>query len=71
MGEAVKAVIQLAEGVTWTPRLQQELMDFCREHVAAFKCPRSIDVTDSLPRTPTGKLLKHVLRRSYLAAAGA
>ncbi len=46
-------------------------MDHCRARLARFKCPRSIDAVESLPRTPTGKLLKHVLRRSYLEAAGA
>ncbi len=71
MGEAVKAVVQLAEGVEWTPHLEQELLDFCRERLARFKCPRSIDAVDTLPRTPTGKLLTHVLRRSFLEASGA
>jgi acyl-CoA synthetase (AMP-forming)/AMP-acid ligase II len=71
MGEAVKAVVQLADGVEWTPQLQQELLDFCRERLARFKLPRSIDAVDTLPRTPTGKLLKHVLRRSYPESSGA
>jgi long-chain acyl-CoA synthetase len=71
MGEAVRAVVQLADGVEWTPQLEQELLGLCRERLAHFKCPRSIEAVDALPRTPTGKLLKHVLRRSYLEAAGA
>jgi len=65
MGEAVKAVVQPAAGVTWTPELRQQLLDHCRARLARFKCPTSIDATDQLPRTPTGKLLKHVLRRQY------
>jgi long-chain acyl-CoA synthetase len=69
MGEAVRAVVQLVEGVGWTPQLAQELLDHCRARLAHFKCPRSVDVVDELPRTPTGKLLKHVLRRTYLEQA--
>jgi fatty-acyl-CoA synthase len=65
MGERVQAVVQLAAGVLWTPELEQELLQLCRARLARFKCPRSIDVVDQLPRTPTGKLLKHVLRRRY------
>jgi long-chain acyl-CoA synthetase len=65
MGEAVQAVVQLADGVAWTPELERELLGLCRAQLARFKCPRSIDVVDQLPRTPTGKLLKHVLRRRY------
>ena len=67
MGEAVKAVVQLAGGVGWTPELQKELLDLCRERLARFKWPKSIDAVDELPRTPTGKLLKHVMRRRYAA----
>jgi len=65
MGEAVRAVVQPADGVTWTPELERELLDLCRERLARFKWPKGIDVVDQLPRTPTGKLLKHVLRRQY------
>jgi fatty-acyl-CoA synthase len=65
MGERVHGVVQLADGVTWTPELEQELVDHCRARLARFKCPARIDAVDELPRTPTGKLLKHVLRRSY------
>jgi long-chain acyl-CoA synthetase len=65
MGERVQAVVQLAGGVAWTPELEQELLELCRSRLAKFKWPRGIDVADELPRTPTGKLLKHVLRRRY------
>src|SRR3954452_10684206 len=65
MGERVQAVVQLADGVAWTPELEQELLDLCRSRLARFKCPRRIHVVEQLPRTPTGKLLKHVLRRRY------
>ena len=42
-----------------------ERNSFCREHLAHFKCPRSIDFTDALPRLPTGKLYKRLLRDAY------
>jgi len=67
MGERVHGVVQLADGVTWTPELERELIDSCRAQLAHFKCPARVDAVDQLPRTPTGKLLKHVLRRSYAA----
>jgi fatty-acyl-CoA synthase len=68
MGERVLGVVQLADGVTWTPELERELVDHCRARLARFKCPTRIDAVDELPRTPTGKLLKHVLRRGYAPA---
>jgi long-chain acyl-CoA synthetase len=66
-GEEVKAVVQLADGVDDTPDLERELIAFCREHLADVKCPRSIDVVDELPRHPTGKLYKRLLRDQYWA----
>ena len=41
------------------------LIAFAREHLAHFKCPRSVDFIDALPRNPSGKLLKRVLREPY------
>jgi long-chain acyl-CoA synthetase len=64
-GEEVKAVVQLADGLLDSPEIQHELMEHCREHLAHYKCPRSIDVTDELPRLPTGKLYKRLLRDEY------
>ena len=61
-GETVKAVISLQEGQGAT---SQELIAHCREHLAAFKCPSSIDLTGPLPRNPTGKILKKDLRAPY------
>lgn len=61
-GEAVKAVVALNEGAEATP---DELIAFCREHLAAFKCPKTIDVTGPLPRNPTGKILKKDLRKPF------
>jgi acyl-CoA synthetase (AMP-forming)/AMP-acid ligase II len=42
-----------------------ELIAFCRERLAGYKCPRSIDVHDSLPREASGKLKKRLLRDAY------
>jgi acyl-CoA synthetase (AMP-forming)/AMP-acid ligase II len=61
-GEQVKAVVSLKPG---TGATEQELIGHCREHLASFKCPRSIDVLEALPRNPTGKILKRQLRQPY------
>jgi fatty-acyl-CoA synthase len=66
MGEEVKAVVQLVEGVEPSPELEQELLAYVRERVSHFKAPRSVDFSDDLPRTPTGKLVKHKLRARYI-----
>ena len=42
-----------------------ELVAFCHEHLAGFKCPRTVDVVEALPRNPTGKILKRELRKPY------
>jgi long-chain acyl-CoA synthetase len=64
-GEEVKAVVQPAEGVDAGPDLERELIAYCREQLAAFKCPRSVDFRSELPRHPTGKLYKRLLRDEY------
>lgn len=71
MGEEVKAIIQPAQGVEESDALAEELITFCREHIAHFKCPRSVDFTKELPRLPTGKLLKRKLRDQYRKASSA
>ena len=65
-GEEVKAVVEPAEEITPTPELGEALISYCREHLAGFKCPRSIDFDAALPREPTGKLYKRKLRAKYL-----
>jgi long-chain acyl-CoA synthetase len=65
LGEEVKAVVQLMPGVDAGPATERRLIEFCREHIAHFKCPRSIDFVDELPRLPTGKLYKRLLRDEY------
>lgn len=64
-GEEVKAVVQPAEGIEPAPELERELIAFCREKLADVKCPRSIDFRDELPRHPTGKLYKRLLKDEY------
>jgi len=65
MGEAVKAVVQVADGFTAGPELEQALLGHCRIELAAYKCPRSIDFVEELPRDPNGKLYKRRLREQY------
>jgi long-chain acyl-CoA synthetase len=65
LGEEVKAAIQLMPGNVPGPELAGELMAFCSENLAHIKCPRSIDFEAELPRLPTGKLYKRLLRDRY------
>lgn len=64
-GEEVKAAIQLVEGFSADEGLATELKAYCRERLAGFKVPKSIDFETELPRHPTGKLLKRILRDKY------
>jgi acyl-CoA synthetase (AMP-forming)/AMP-acid ligase II len=66
-GEEVKAVVQVAEGVEPSDELARELVAYCREHLADVKCPRTVDFRGELPRHPTGKLYKRLLRDEYWA----
>lgn len=61
-GEAVKACVVLRPGATVTGT---EVIDFMRAHLAHYKCPRTVDIVTGLPRNPTGKILKRVLRAPY------
>ncbi len=65
MGEEVKAVVQPRSMADAGPVLEAELIAFCRSRLSPVKCPRSIDFTEELPRTPTGKLIKRHLRDRY------
>ena len=67
LGEEVKAVVQPMPGLRPSAELAEELILFCRDHLAHMKCPRSIDFEAELPRLPTGKLYKRVLRDRYWA----
>jgi len=70
MGEEVKAVVQLAAGTAADAATAEELMAYAREHIAHYKCPRSIDFRDELPRLPTGKLYKRLLKDEYWGKSG-
>jgi long-chain acyl-CoA synthetase len=66
-GEQVKAVVEPAPGAAAGPDLERELMEFSRERLAGYKCPKTIDFIEQMPREPTGKLLKRNLRDPYWA----
>jgi acyl-CoA synthetase (AMP-forming)/AMP-acid ligase II len=61
-GEVPKAVVVAAPAASVDI---EQVLAYCREHLASFKCPKSIDVVDALPRNPTGKILKKDLRKPY------
>jgi long-chain acyl-CoA synthetase len=65
LGEEVKAVVQPAPGITPGPELAEELIAFCAQHLSRQKVPRSVDFEAELPRLPTGKLYKRLLRDRY------
>ncbi len=68
MGEEVKAVVVAAAGVAVGAELEAELIQFCRDHIAHYKCPRTIDFVTELPRTETGKMAKRKLKEKYWGA---
>jgi acyl-CoA synthetase (AMP-forming)/AMP-acid ligase II len=63
-GETLKAIVVLRQGMSAT---DDEIIEFCRGKLGGFERPRSVDFVDSLPRTPSGKVLKRVLREPYWA----
>ena len=63
-GESVKAVVSLEGEAT-----EKEIIAFARERLAAYKCPKTVDVVKELPRNPTGKILKKDLRKPHWEAA--
>jgi long-chain acyl-CoA synthetase len=65
MGEEVKAVVQPIDMADAGPGLEQELIEHCRGKLAHYKCPRTVDFDAELPRQPTGKLYKRLLRDRY------
>lgn len=64
-GEEVKAVVQPADGVMPGPELEAELIEYCRAHLAGYKCPRTVEFDRELPRDPNGKLYKRRIRDRY------
>jgi long-chain acyl-CoA synthetase len=57
--------VQPADGVTADQELEAELIAYCRAHLAAYKCPRTIEFDPQLPRDPNGKLYKRRIRERY------
>jgi long-chain acyl-CoA synthetase len=68
-GEEVKSVVQLNAGFQANDAMTEELMNWARERLANFKCPRSIDYSDDLPRLPSGKIQRRVVRDEYTKAS--
>jgi long-chain acyl-CoA synthetase len=67
LGEEVKAVVQLVDAAAAGRDLAAELIGYCRDRLAHFKCPRTVDFVPELPRSETGKLYKRILRDAYWA----
>ena len=67
MGESVRAALVLHDGVVWDDATEAEVVAHCRAHLAGYKCPRSFEVHDELPRSEAGKLLKRSLRDPWWA----
>jgi long-chain acyl-CoA synthetase len=70
LGEEVKAVVQLEEGLEQSDQVAKELLAYTAEHLARYKVPRTLDFRDELPRLPTGKLYKRILRDEYWGNSG-
>ncbi|GAB93531.1 acyl-CoA synthetase [Gordonia rhizosphera] len=68
LGEVTKACVQLDPAFSPSPELAEELIEFTKASIAAYKAPRTVDFVDDLPRTPTGKLVKGELRKRYWPA---
>lgn len=63
-GEAVKAIVVAKPGTSPDPA---DIIAFARTRIAGFKCPKSVDFIDALPRNPSGKILRRALREPYWA----
>ncbi len=66
-GEVPAALVVLKPGMTAN---EAEIIEFCRENMAHFKCPKSVSFIDALPRTATGKIQKNLLREKYWQGRG-
>jgi long-chain acyl-CoA synthetase len=64
-GESVKALVQVTEGTTASSEVAQAIIAHCRELLAGYKAPRSVDFVQHIPRTGTGKIQKQPLRAPY------
>jgi long-chain acyl-CoA synthetase len=64
-GEEVKSVVQLGPGAGASAELAETIMAFARDRLPGFKCPRSVDFVDDLPRLPSGKIQRRHVRAPY------
>jgi long-chain acyl-CoA synthetase len=64
-GEEVKAVVQLVEGAEGSQELADDIVAHARARLAGFKCPRSVDFVDDLPRLPSGKIQRRLVRAPF------
>jgi len=69
-GEEVKAVVQPVDMAEAGPEMEKDLIAYCRSLLADVKCPRSVDFRAELPRHPTGKLYKRLLKDEYWQGHG-
>jgi fatty-acyl-CoA synthase/long-chain acyl-CoA synthetase len=67
-GEQVKAAVELLDPTMAGPEMETALISYCRDHLAAYKCPHSVDFEAQLPRSSAGKLYKRRLRDKYWPA---
>ena len=67
-GEEVKAVVQLRQPERAGPQVEADLIAYCKAKLSNVKCPKSIDFETAMPRTDSGKIFKHVLKRRYAEA---
>jgi acyl-CoA synthetase (AMP-forming)/AMP-acid ligase II len=63
-GESIKAIVSLREGKKAT---EEEIISFCKEYLASFKKPKSVEFIDAIPKNAYGKVLKRELREKYWA----
>ena len=61
-GEAAKAIVSLKPGQKAT---QEEIINFCKDHLASYKKPKSVEFVAKIPKNPYGKVLKRELREKY------
>jgi acyl-CoA synthetase (AMP-forming)/AMP-acid ligase II len=66
-GETVKAIVVPAAGDGEPADLEHDILAWCRERLAGYKCPTSVDWAEMLPRNPSGKILKRELREPFWA----
>jgi acyl-CoA synthetase (AMP-forming)/AMP-acid ligase II len=66
-GESVKAMVVLRKGEAMK---EEEVIEYCKSHLASYKKPKSVEFVESLPRNPSGKVLKTLLRERYLKKGG-